>query len=481
MTARVVLVNPNRMQPAVAPIAVDYLASALAGGGFDVDLLDLCFTDDYVSDIEGYFARNEVSAVAVTIRNTDDACFATRGFFIPEYTEVIECLRACTPAPIILGGSGFSIMPEAILDHCGLELGVWGEGENALPELVARIAAREDFRDVPGLVYRGTEGFRRNPPGYIDLESRPAPHRAAVDNRRYHMEGGMGSIETKRGCGQRCIYCADALGKGTRVRCRSPRSVADEIEVQLEMGVDHLHLCDSEFNLPPQHAEAVSAEIVSRGLGSKLNWYTYCSPAPFTDEMAALFKAAGCTGINFGVDSASDHMLQILGRDFKAEDVARTAHICHLNGIACMFDLLLGAPGESRDSLRDTIETMKRISPSRVGAALGVRVYPGTRLEAMVRRQGPLKGNPNLHGDGTGPDETLLAPVFYLESALGEDVSRFLDGLIDGDERFFFMSGDDADTNYNYNDNTLLVDAIRRGYRGAFWDILRKLAEKAPP
>jgi tRNA A37 methylthiotransferase MiaB len=59
-----------------------------------------------------------------------------------------------------------------------------------------------------------------------------------VDNRRYFSEGGMGNIETKRGCAKRCIYCADPLGKGDKVRCRSPKSVADEVEGLLAMGIN---------------------------------------------------------------------------------------------------------------------------------------------------------------------------------------------------------------------------------------------------
>jgi radical SAM superfamily enzyme YgiQ (UPF0313 family) len=302
----------------------------------------------------------------------------------------------------------------------------------------------------------------------------PAPERNAVDNRRYFSEGGMGSIETKRGCSKRCIYCADPLGKGRRVRLRSPSSVVDEIEALLEMGIDYFHFCDSEFNLPPAHAREICREIIRRGLGARIKWYAYCSPTPFSDEIAIIFQKAGCAGINFGVDSATNEMLRTLGRDFTVEDLERTAQICHRQGIVFMYDLLLGGPGETRDSLRETIETMKRLSPSRVGASIGVRIFPETRLAAMVRNQGRIEQNPNLHG---ALDEKFFTPVFYLSSALGESAPQYLAELIAGDERFFVMSGESADQNYNYNDNTLLMNAIRDGYRGAFWDIMRRLAE----
>ena len=474
----ILLVNPNQMQPPVAPIALDYLASALKDCGHRVDLLDLCFSADTSADIRSYFSSNSVSVVAVTLRNTDDTSFATRDFFLPYIRELVNCLRECADVPIVIGGSGFSVAPDAVLEFCGLDLGIWGEGEYALPLLVDRITKGEDYRDVPGLVYRGKQDFHRNPPMYIDLIKTSAPHRDTVDNKCYYIEGGMGSVETKRGCPKKCIYCADPLGKGSKLRLRSPSGVVDEIEALLGMGIEHIHICDSEFNYPYEHARSICSEIIDKGLGSRLRWYAYCSPAPFDEELCRLFLQAGCVGVNFGVDSANDGMLLELGRDFTAEDIARTAEICHRSGLVFMYDLLLGGPGETRDSLRETVESMKRMSPQRVGASLGIRVYPKTKLAKKILQQGPVESNPNLYGER---DESFLAPVFYLSAKLGEDAAQYLEGLISGDERFMFMSGGSSNTNsnYNYNANAVLVDAIRDGYRGAFWDILRRLGEKA--
>jgi radical SAM superfamily enzyme YgiQ (UPF0313 family) len=138
--------------------------------------------------------------------------------------------------------------------------------------------------------------------------------------------------------------------------------------------------------------------------------------------------------------------------------------------------LLQGGPGETRESLRESIDAMKRLSPSRVGASIGVRVFPGTKLASMVRKQGPIGKNPNLQGVIHG-NEDFFAPIFYLSSALGADAAQYLAGLIAGDERFFSNFPDAGNKNYNYNQNMVLVEAIKKGYRGAFWDILRRLAE----
>ncbi len=474
---KVLLVNSNLMQPPVAPLALDYLAQALQQSEFEVEILDLCFSPDYIRAIEECFASRDVFAVMVTFRNTDDSSFATKRSFLPLLRDIIQCIKTNTSAPIILGGAGFSVMPKAILNYCDLDIGVWGEGEYSLPLLLMKLTKQGDFCDIPALVYRIGDGFRCNPAHYLDLAKMPAPRRTFIDNRRYFHEGGMNCLETKRGCPKGCIYCVDPLSKGRKVRLRSPRNVGDEIEALLNQGVDYFHICDSEFNIPHSHAEDVCTEIISRRLGEKVRWYTYASPAPFSRELASLMKRAGCVGINFGVDSGCDRMLQALGRDFCVEDVRSTARSCREEGLVCMYDLLLGGPGETRESLKETVETMKKISPDRIGAAMGVRVYSKTKLADMIYREGPLEGNVNLHGIIEGNDE-FTAPLFYLSQHLGDDALQYLSRLVGDDERFFLHNPEAGDKNYNYDDNIVLVNAIKNGYRGAFWDILRRLADK---
>jgi radical SAM superfamily enzyme YgiQ (UPF0313 family) len=418
-----------------------------------------------------------VDAVGVTLRNIDDTTFASREFFLPGFKEVTDYLGSKTGAPIVAGGSGFSIMPEDTLAYCRLDLGVVGDGEEPLPLLVQKLAAGEDYTPIAGLVYRHAGGFKRNAPAWSRLDGGEVLSRSAVDNRRYLAEGGMGSIETKRGCPRRCIYCVDALSKGRRLRCRSPESVAAEMEALLAQGIDCFHLCDAEFNLPASHADDLCREIIRRGLGEKIGWYAYASPVPFGSSTAALYLKAGCRGINFGVDSADDDVLRALARDYVVDDLRRTAAACHEQGLVFMYDLLLGGPGETKETLGRTIHAMKQMSPHRVGAALGIRVFPGTRLADMVLRSRPPQSNLNLRG-AVEDNNRFFRPVFYLSAELGNDVPQYLERLIDDDQRFLFMRPPRAgNMNYNYNDNSRLVEAIRQGYRGAFWDILRRVSE----
>jgi radical SAM superfamily enzyme YgiQ (UPF0313 family) len=149
---------------------------------------------------------------------------------------------------------------------------------------------------------------------------------------------------------------------------------------------------------------------------------------------------------------------------------------CWKAGLVFMYDLLLGGPGETRESAARTIELMKRISPHRVGVSLGVRVYEGTRLAEMVRAEGPAATNANLRG-AVEENRDFAKPVFHLSSALGEDAAGYVAGLVGGDQRFFFPTTEAGTEAYNYSDNERLVEAIKKGYRGAYWDILRRLGE----
>ena len=184
-------------------------------------------------------------------------------------------------------------------------------------------------------------------------------------------------------------------------------------------------------------------------------------------DLALLMRRAGCVGINFGVDNGDDEMLKRLQRGFGSDDILNAAQFCREAGIITMFDLLLGSPGESRGSIERTTELMKRAAPDRVGVSVGVRIYPGT---ALARRldQAELK-------DGLSGSERAGDPLFYLEPRVAEPIAKWIAELTAGDERFLFFDPN-SESNYNYNANEVLVQAIRGGCRGAYWDILRRLS-----
>jgi len=470
----ILLVNPNLMRPPVTPVALDHIGQHLRAAGFEVELLDLAFAPSPEAAIDEALRRDWL-LVGVSIRNVDDSFRASRDFCLARTRALVERIQARTAAPVVLGGVGFSIFGRAAMDFCGASYAIRGEGEEPLADFARRLAEGRAPDGVPGLlVRRAGQIVVENPPFRHDLSAMPSWRRDVVDNPRYLAEGGVVGFETQRGCPRACVYCADPVAKGSRLVARTPDQVADELESLVRQGVDCFHTCDAEFNVPRDHALAVSEALARRGLASRIRWYAYAVPDGFDDELASALRRGGCVGVDFGADHGDDAMLARLGRSHRAEDLRRAAAACHRHGLAFMFDLLLGGPGETRESIRKTIDLMRRLAPSRVGTSLGVRLYPETPLVRQLAAQGPLAANPSVSGAEGNAD--LLRPAYYVEAALGDDPDGYIRGLIAGDERFLFPSGAESAANYNYNDNSVLCDAIRRGARGAFWDILRQLS-----
>jgi radical SAM superfamily enzyme YgiQ (UPF0313 family) len=505
----IALVNTNRIRPPIAPIGLEYVAETLQAAGRSVNILDLCWELDADAAIKDFFSDKNFDLVGLSLRNTDDCAFTTRQSFLEDFAQIVQTIRNHSHAMMVIGGVGFSTQPEAVLSACQADAGIRGDGEFAFLELARKIETKQNWHGLPNLIYRQNNQWVRTSSEMYPLENLPRMRRDLLDNRRYFNEGGQAGFETKRGCTGQCIYCADPVAKGRTIRLRPPQHVADEIESLLEQGIDHFHTCDSEFNIPGGHAGSVCRELIRRNLGDKIKWYAYCTPAGFSKGLAGLMGKAGCAGINFGVDSGDAAMLKQLKRDFSPDDIVNTARFCRESNIAVMFDLLLGAPGETRQSIISTIELMKRANPDRVGVSMGVRIYPGTELDEWVSTgrltQGLYGGKNTLdtkmqskayQGDkeeatqaynwyveesddaaneGRRMNAAWYDPIFFLEPDVAPFISELISQLTDNDSRFLFFNPENPDKNYNYNANDILVDAIRNGFRGAYWDILRRL------
>ena len=107
----VALVNTNRIVPPIAPIGLDYVAESLNAAGHRVELLDLCWEEEWDAAILRILDRTSCDLVGVTLRNTDDCAFTSRQSFLAEFAEMAKCLRGHTDAPIVLGGVGSPSCP----------------------------------------------------------------------------------------------------------------------------------------------------------------------------------------------------------------------------------------------------------------------------------------------------------------------------------------------------------------------------------
>ncbi len=472
------LINTNRMMPPIAPLGLDYIAAAVRRAGHGVDVLDLCLAPDPQRAIVEYFAGNCPELVGLSFRNVDDCFWPSGSWFVPELQELVAEIRRRSEAKIVLGGVGVSIFARDIVEHTAADFGIHGDGEQSLVGLIGAVRDGRGYDGVPGLVWRDADGLRVNRPAWPKTVCL-ATERDAVDNATYFRRGGQLGVETRRGCPRECLYCADPLAKGRMSRLRDPAEVADEFAGLADRGLDVIHLCDAEFNLPVEHADAVCRALIARRMGERVRWYAYLAVRPFPPDLARLMRQAGCVGINFTSDSAHPQMLAAYRQPHCPEDLRDAVACCRREGIAVMLDLLLGGPGETEETVAESIRFMKEIGPDGVGASLGMRLYPGTGVidalggeEALDRIDGICR-----HYDGP---VNLLRPTFFVSPHLGPRPARLIRELIGNDPRFFPPAEENENagepaSDHNYNDNRRLTDAIAAGARGAYWDILRQL------
>jgi radical SAM superfamily enzyme YgiQ (UPF0313 family) len=243
-----------------------------------------------------------------------------------------------------------------------------------------------------------------------DLDEAGMPDRSLYDASLYYERRGCLNVQTKRGCCFDCVFCSYPLIEGSRVRLRSAEAVVDELEeLSRSRGVRHVFFVDNIFNFPLPHAKRICEGIAERGLA--IEWSGYLNPKFVDAELVRLMAASGCRGVEFGTDSGAPSMIANLRKEFDLEDLRRASRLCHEHGIKFAHSLIFGGPGETRETVEQTIGLMDELRPTAVIAFTGIRVLPGTGMVEVALRDGQID-----------PDDNLLHPKFYVSESLGDEL-----------------------------------------------------------
>jgi radical SAM superfamily enzyme YgiQ (UPF0313 family) len=394
----ILLVSANREKNPypVFPLGLSCLAGPLARRGHRLQVLDLCFAEDPERALSEKLSDFRPAAVVISIRNIDNVTFPGSRSYLSEVKEVVEGCRG--KAIVIVGGSGFSLMPVQLLEYLDADYGVVGEGEEVLPELICCIENGLATPHLPGVLARGDIGYRPVAPvGRIGLAER-----SLFPVERYHLEGGMANLQTKRGCPFSCIYCIYPLLEGRKMRLRPIGEIIAEIRsLVAEHGVSYVYFVDDIFNYPPEFAEELCRTMAREKLS--INWSAFINPGFVTPSLIEAMVAAGCDAVEFGSESGSERMLGNLGKSFGVAAIRSASGLCREAGADFAHYLLFGGPGESEATIDESFALMDELEPDAVIAMTGIRIFPGTALYERAI------------SDGTITRETsLLEPVFYI-------------------------------------------------------------------
>lgn len=418
---RVLLVSANRehLPDPIFPLGLAYIAAAVSKAGHEIDVADLCFGRRPLEELRAQVARFEPNVIGLSLRNVDNAAYPLTVDYLALHREVVDVLHAASNAPVILGGSGFSILPDAYMHELDGDWGIAGEGERTFVALLQALEHGIDPSAIAGVVSPATKvktssrlPIQPQRPQNWGEELRPL--RDPFDYARYIRRGGTGNIQTKRGCVFKCSYCTYPLLEGNRFRARDAVDVVDEIEkLQQDYGPHPIFFVDSILNFPRGHVEAICEEILLRKLN--LRWSCYATPIKLDRHQAQLMAAAGCEGIELGTDAVDDEQLARLGKSFNAEIAERANRYCMEAGLKVCQTIIFGAPGETRESVSATCRALRNMNPTAVVAMTGVRLYPGTPLTMSLIKEGKINA-----------DDVGLLPTFYIDPA----VSDFLPGFL---------------------------------------------------
>ena len=415
--ARVLLVSTNReRQPyPVVPNGLACVASALDSAGHRVRFLDLCFASDPVASARGAATEFKPDIIGVSVRNIDNSDAIALRHYTPQARTILHALRSAAPdAKVIAGGAAFGVAPEALFRDLGVDYAVAGDGERASVALVNALSSGHPIEAMPGLGRDRSGTVTFTPPGEdADLDSLPSPslHRW-IDLARYQRHGATIPIQTKRGCVYKCVYCTYRNVEGWGYRTRDPELVADEIEeLRVKADVHHFDFVDSTFNSPPRHAIQVCEAIARRKLGVQLDTTNF-TPATASAELLGAMKTAGFRSLGITAESASDPVLEKLEKGFDSAKVREVAERVERFGIKTLWIFLVGGPGETADTVEETLAfaAWRLRRGDAVYLTVGLRIYPGTTLHRIAIAEGVVPAASNL-----------LDPSFYFSSALRFD------------------------------------------------------------
>ena len=417
---KVLLISENRNMNLFAPfpLGLAFVAGSLRRSGHEVSVLDFMFLEDWKERLRATLSDFRPDAVGLSIRNIDNQDMGNPVFFLASHLDVVSEIRRHSDVPVILGGSGFNIHPAGCLRFLGADLGIYGEGEESLPLLLD--AMREGkFEKVPGAVWQKDDQIIINSLRYLsDPDQWVSPAYGDFDITAYHEclseLPGCITVQSKRGCHMNCIYCSTPLLEGKRCRSRDLRQCVSEMALlNREKNIRRFYVVDNVFNFPVSQAKDFCREIITQGL--KISWQAILNPAFGDEELFDLMGKSGCRFISLGNESGHELILKNLRKGFTLENVRKAARLARANGIKYGCFLLFGGPGETKDTVIQSIEFVDKLSPDLVTLKAGIRIYPGTPLESIARDERMIENG-----------EDLLHPVFYLSPAIREWVRDYM-------------------------------------------------------
>jgi anaerobic magnesium-protoporphyrin IX monomethyl ester cyclase len=408
---KVTLVNPPYPQsvhshPAFIPLGLAYLGAVAEKAGHQVTIID-CQAEKLAP--EAFRARLEKTP-------SDIVGVTATTLLYKSAMKLIGVAKEAHPqAFTVLGGSHGTFWDEnALKEYPALDIVVRREGEQTFIELLEKLESKASLNGVLGITYRDGDKTVRNADRHFlqDLDSLPFPahHLLPLENLK-HNGKIIFPLVSSRGCVYWCDFCSTVRMFGRGYRMRSAKNVVDEMQlIHDKYGIDQVTFYDDAFSVDRNRVMQICQELQARKL--HLKWDCGTRVDMVDRELMQTMRGAGCFAVWLGVESGSEKILGAMNKRIKLEQTRQAYKTAHDVGLMTIANVVLGFPGETEQTARETIRFVKELSPEDVGFYIATP-YPGTPMYEEVVKNGWLRVTDFDKYDTAGP--TFETPWLSME------------------------------------------------------------------
>ena len=388
----IALINPPRLRrvtrrpgyTAEPHLGLAYVAASLQAAGFPVRVVD--------GDAMGLDATGTAKEA---LRDAPAFVGLTAPTVLVKSAAAVaaEVKRLAPGVPVVLGGYHATVLPEESLrEFPAFDVAAVGDGERTAVALARSYADGADLRSVPGICYRDASGIARTgpDPAPLDLDSLPRPawdlfplaaYRAHYRTDRKVIEL---PVNAGRGCVGRCTFCARV--SGDFVRRRSAAGIVGEVRQDVERhGAGAIVFMDESFAHDRRLVAEVCRGLIADGLHRRIYWLCQTRVDSVDGDTLRLMAEAGCRHVSFGVESGDPEILARADKRINPRSIRQAVREAHDAGLLVDNFFIFGLPGETRDSIRRTVDFAVELDSDFANFFLLVP-YPGTEIHDMARR-----------------------------------------------------------------------------------------------
>jgi radical SAM superfamily enzyme YgiQ (UPF0313 family) len=306
---------------------------------------------------------------------------------IHEDLDFVRFIKNYYPdVPIIMGGPHVSVLPELTLSECKeLDYVCKNDGTNLVIELYDYFTKQErikEIKDIKGIAFR-------NDDGEVEINNRPLKEKKLWDYGRPRWEdfssGEMYYVFTALGCPFTCSYCYNATGGNYIVK--PVKIIIEELLTLIKIyNMSEFRFCDGTFGVIRNHTISLLNEIINEGINRNVKWSCSCRVDIQDEEMMCLMAKAGCYRIYLGVESGSNRVLKLAGKNTSIEQIERIVGIIKKYGIECYSYAIFGHIGETHEDMKSTSRLLVRLNPDFVGIGI-MTPWPGTKIYELARKR----------------------------------------------------------------------------------------------